>query len=59
MYQLEVILFSRSIANSVASSTLMVGVSEWGLKTCEKVQEEYNQHSWEPLKRHFKNPNKA
>jgi homogentisate 1,2-dioxygenase len=37
----------------------MVGVSEWGLKTCEKVQDEYNQHSWEPLKRHFKNPNKA
>jgi homogentisate 1,2-dioxygenase len=39
-------------------STLMVGVSEWGLKTCEKVQEDYNAESWEPLKRHFVNPNK-
>ena len=41
------------------NSSLMVGVSEWGLKTCQKVQEEYNEHSWRPLKRHFKNPNKA
>lgn len=39
-------------------STLMVGVSEWGLKTCEKVQEDYNAESWEPLKRNFVNPNK-
>ena len=37
-------------------SCLMVGVTEWGLKTCEKVQEEYNKHSWEPLKVHFKRP---
>lgn len=36
----------------------MVGVSEWGLKTCQKVQPEYNEHSWKPLKRHFVNPNK-
>ena len=40
------------------SSSLMVGVSEWGLKTCEKVQDDYNTESWTPLKRHFKNPNK-
>ncbi|KAL6232247.1 Homogentisate 1,2-dioxygenase [Aspergillus navahoensis] len=40
-------------------SSLMVGVSEWGLKTCQKVQEEYNKHSWQPLKRHFKDPRKA
>ncbi|KAJ5959476.1 Homogentisate 1-2-dioxygenase [Penicillium vulpinum] len=39
-------------------SSLMVGVSEWGLKTCQKVQPEYNEHSWTPLKRHFVNPNK-
>ena len=31
----------------------MVGVSEWGLKTCQKVQDNYNEHSWRPLKRHF------
>ncbi|KAL4785247.1 Homogentisate 1,2-dioxygenase [Aspergillus varians] len=40
-------------------SSLMVGVSEWGLKTCQKVQEEYNEHSWRPLKRHFKDPRKG
>lgn len=39
-------------------SCLMVGVSEWGLKTCEKVQEDYNAESWTPLKRHFVNPTK-
>ncbi|KKZ63875.1 homogentisate 1,2-dioxygenase [[Emmonsia] crescens] len=39
-------------------STLMVGVSEWGLKTCQKVQEDYNDESWTPLKRNFQNPNK-
>ncbi|KIV79907.1 homogentisate 1,2-dioxygenase, variant [Exophiala sideris] len=35
---------------------LMLGVTEWGLKTCQKVQEEYNAHSWEPLKVHWKRP---
>ncbi|KAK2871636.1 hypothetical protein FQN49_002989 [Arthroderma sp. PD_2] len=39
-------------------SCMMVGVSEWGLKTCQKVQEDYNEESWTPLKRNFKNPNK-
>jgi len=37
----------------------MVGVSEWGLKTCKKVQEKYNEESWQPLKRHFRNPKKS
>jgi homogentisate 1,2-dioxygenase len=37
-------------------SCLMVGVTEWGMKTCSKVQEKYNEHSWEPLKVHFKRP---
>ena len=35
-------------------SCLMVGVTEWGLKQCKKVQEGYNAESWEPLKPHFK-----
>lgn len=35
---------------------LMLGVTEWGLKTCAKVQESYNEHSWEPLKVHWKRP---
>ncbi|OJD12147.1 homogentisate 1,2-dioxygenase [Blastomyces percursus] len=39
-------------------SCLMVGVSEWGLKTCQKVQDDYNAESWTPLKRNFQNPKK-
>lgn len=35
-------------------STLMIGVTDWGLKKCQKVQEDYNAESWEPLKPHFK-----
>ena len=37
-------------------SCLMVGVTEWGLKQCQKVQPDYNAESWEPLKVHFKRP---
>jgi len=40
-------------------STLMLGVTEWGLKTCQKVQPEYLAHSWEPLKPHFVEQYKA
>ena len=35
-------------------SCLMVGVTEWGLCKCKKVQEDYNSESWEPLKARFK-----
>ena len=34
-------------------SCLMVGVTDWGLTKCAKVQHDYNAHSWEPLKPHF------
>jgi homogentisate 1,2-dioxygenase len=37
-------------------SCLMVGVSEWGLKTCKKVQKGYNEESWEPLRPKFQRP---
>lgn len=37
-------------------SSLMIGVTDWALETCEKVQEDYNQESWVPLKVHFKRP---
>ena len=40
-------------------SSLMVGVTEWGLKKCKKVQEDYNAESWEPLKPKFKRPGKG
>ncbi|KAI7098552.1 homogentisate 1,2-dioxygenase [Hortaea werneckii] len=34
-------------------SCLMVGVTAWGLKHCQKVQEEYTKESWETLVSHF------
>lgn len=37
-------------------SPLMIGVTDWGLETCQKVQPEYNAHSWIPLKPNFKRP---
>lgn len=37
-------------------STLMIGVTDWGLKTCKKVQEDYMKHSWTNLRPHFKRP---
>lgn len=37
-------------------SCLMMGVTEWGLHHCQKVQEDYNHESWETLKVHFKRP---
>ncbi|KAK4133661.1 Homogentisate 1,2-dioxygenase [Trichocladium antarcticum] len=35
-------------------SCLMLGVTDWGLKTCQKVQEAYNEHSWGGVKVHWK-----
>jgi homogentisate 1,2-dioxygenase len=40
-------------------SSLMVGVTDWGLKHCKKVQEGYNEESWTPLEVHFKRPEGA
>jgi len=37
-------------------SSLMVGVTEWGLRQCQKVQPTYNKESWEPLPVHFRRP---
>lgn len=37
-------------------SSLMVGVTEWGLQKCKKVQTGYNAESWEPLKARFRRP---
>lgn len=37
-------------------SCLMVGVTEWGLRTCQKVQEGYNEESWGGVKTHWKLP---
>jgi homogentisate 1,2-dioxygenase len=37
-------------------SSLMVGVTDWALEKCKKVQHDYNAESWEPLKSHFAPP---
>lgn len=37
-------------------SSLMVGVTDWGLEHCKKLQADYNAHSWVPLKAHFVPP---
>lgn len=37
-------------------SSLMVGVTEWGLEKCRKVQPDYNEHSWTGIKVHWKGP---
>ncbi|TVY82772.1 Homogentisate 1,2-dioxygenase [Lachnellula suecica] len=37
-------------------SCLMVGVTDWGLEHCKKVQDDYNEQSWESLKSNFKRP---
>lgn len=40
-------------------SCLMVGVTEWGLRKCAKVQGEYSQHSWGGVKVHWTRPEGA
>ncbi|PKS05037.1 hypothetical protein jhhlp_008403 [Lomentospora prolificans] len=37
-------------------SCLMVGVTEWGLRSCRKVQEGYNDESWGGVKVHWQRP---
>jgi homogentisate 1,2-dioxygenase len=40
-------------------SCLMVGVTEWGLRTCRKVQEGYSEESWGGVRVHWKKPDGA
>ncbi|KFA54785.1 hypothetical protein S40293_00694 [Stachybotrys chartarum IBT 40293] len=37
-------------------SCLMLGVTEWGLRTCKKVQEGYSEESWGGVKTHWALP---
>ncbi|KAI5813593.1 homogentisate 1,2-dioxygenase [Pyronema omphalodes] len=39
-------------------SVFMVGVTEWGIQECGKVQEDYNVESWTGVKRRFEAPKK-
>jgi len=40
-------------------SCLMVGVTDWGLSKCKKVQHDYHEESWIPLEPHFRRPDGA
>ncbi|KAJ9149917.1 Homogentisate 1,2-dioxygenase [Pleurostoma richardsiae] len=35
-------------------SSFMIGVTDWALGTCKKLQDKYSEHSWSRLKPHFK-----
>jgi homogentisate 1,2-dioxygenase len=37
-------------------SCLLLGVTEWGLRECRKVQPGYNEESWSPLQTRFEEP---
>ncbi len=37
-------------------SCLLLGVTEWGLRECQKVQSQYNEESWKPLQSSFRAP---
>jgi homogentisate 1,2-dioxygenase len=37
-------------------STMMIGITDWALSECNKVQKDYNEESWESLKPHFAPP---
>lgn len=39
-------------------SSLMLGVTDWSLVRCQRVQEEYVEHSWGKLQIRFKAPAK-
>ncbi|KAK9240065.1 Homogentisate 1,2-dioxygenase [Lipomyces kononenkoae] len=46
---------TRSLAFMFESS-MMIGLTDWGLNECKKVQQAYNKESWVPLKKHFNGP---
>ncbi|CAN6667516.1 hypothetical protein TRVA0_039S00980 [Trichomonascus vanleenenianus] len=37
-------------------SSLMLGLSSWGIEECEKVQLNYTEETWVPLTKHFTGP---
>ncbi|KAK9431909.1 Homogentisate 1,2-dioxygenase [Lipomyces doorenjongii] len=37
-------------------SCMMIGLTDWGLEECRKVQKTYNKDSWLPLKKYFTGP---
>ncbi|KAI1416464.1 Homogentisate 1,2-dioxygenase [Hypoxylon sp. FL1857] len=54
--ELKPALVGKGSCAFMFESCLMVGVTEWGLKMCKKVQEGYNEESWGGVQVHWKRP---
>ncbi|KAI0888382.1 Homogentisate 1,2-dioxygenase [Annulohypoxylon maeteangense] len=54
--ELKPALVGKGSCAFMFESCLMVGVTEWGLKMCQKVQEGYNEESWGGVRVHWKKP---
>ncbi len=54
--ELKPALVGKGSCAFMFESCLMVGVTEWGRKTCRKVQEGYSDESWGGVKVHWKRP---
>ncbi|KAI1208136.1 Homogentisate 1,2-dioxygenase [Annulohypoxylon truncatum] len=57
--ELKPALVGKGSCAFMFESSLMVGVTEWGLKMCKKVQEGYNEESWGGVQVHWKKPEGA
>ena len=40
----------------VIETPMLLGLTDWGFKTCDKRQVNYNAQTWLPLKPHFTPP---
>ncbi|GAW13798.1 hypothetical protein ANO14919_031880 [Xylariales sp. No.14919] len=54
--ELAPVLVGKGSCAFMFESCLMVGVTEWGRKTCRKVQAGYSDESWGGVKVHWKRP---
>ncbi|OTA89515.1 hypothetical protein M434DRAFT_398556 [Hypoxylon sp. CO27-5] len=54
--ELKPLLVGKGSCAFMFESCLMVGVTEWGLKMCKKVQEGYSEESWGGVQVHWKRP---
>ncbi|KAL7622448.1 hypothetical protein AAE478_007953 [Parahypoxylon ruwenzoriense] len=54
--ELKPALVGKGSCAFMFESCLMVGVTEWGLKMCKKVQEGYSEESWGGVKVHWERP---
>ncbi|KAI1446560.1 Homogentisate 1,2-dioxygenase [Annulohypoxylon stygium] len=57
--ELKPALVGKGSCAFMFESCLMVGVTEWGLKMCKKVQEGYSEESWGGVQVHWKFPESA